>query len=238
MCFTYMLTTLLLTYSDAAVLDQITTCCCRERCQTPPRHARVPGATVRFVTPRYEYRVWAPDLTELAARVAMHCEPLATRLSEEFYLLPLRTDLNIKIRSGTLDIKQLMKTQQGFELWAPVLKEAFPLSASSAAEVTTYLDRTQPSPAGDEPLAVDDFLARAERAGAATATVTKRRQGFLHEACILEFAEVTINGFGVHTVAVEGEDLDSAVAVAARLGIDELPNKSYPQEIRHALRVR
>jgi hypothetical protein len=187
------------------------------------------------MTPRYEYRVWAPDLTELASRLAAHCEPQGVRASVETYLLPPRTDLNIKIRAATLDIKQLVRTQQGFELWTPVLKEAFPLSPSSAAEVMAHLAESRPAAGGDAPLDVEDFLALAEKAGAATAIVTKQRHGYLHEECILEFAEVTINGSGVHSVAVESEDLDTAIAVAGRLGIDVLPNESYQQAIRRAL---
>lgn len=187
------------------------------------------------MTPRYEYRVWAPDLSELAARLAAHCEPLATRVSEESYLVPPRTDLNIKIRAGTLDIKQLVRTERGFELWTPIVKEAFPLSPTSAGEVMAYLAESSPSQGGDEPLEIEDFLARAETAGAATVPVTKQRHGYLHEDCILEFAEVTINRFAVQTVAVEGEDLDTVGKVAGRLGIDELPNQSYPQKIRRIL---
>jgi hypothetical protein len=98
-----------------------------------------------------------------------------------------------------------------------------------------FLAESSPSYGGDEPLEIEDFLALAETAGAATVTVTKQRRGYLHQGCILEFAEVTINRFAVHTVAVEGEDLDNVGTVARRLGIDQLPNQSYPQEIRRIL---
>ena len=187
------------------------------------------------MTPRFEYRVWAPDLTELAARLAAHCEPQGVRASEETYLVHPRTDLNVKIRSGTLDIKQLVRIQQGFQLWTPIFKEAFPLSAASAAGVMGYLAVSQPSAGGDAPLDLDDFLALAEETGTARASVAKQRHGYLQEGCILEFAEVTINGSGVHSVAVESEDLDTALAVAHRLGINERPNESYQQAIRRAL---
>ena len=186
------------------------------------------------MTPRFEYRVWAPDLTELAGRLAMHCTPGGVRISEETYLIHPRTDLNIKIRAETLDIKQLVRTQQGFQLWNPILKEAFPIPASSAAAVMEYLAETPPTPE-HAPLGIDEFLARAVETGTAVATVAKQRNGFLQEGCILEFAEVTINGSGIHSVAIESEDLDTALAVADRLGINELPNESYQRAIRRAL---
>lgn len=188
------------------------------------------------MTPRYEYRVWAPDLTELAGRLAVQCEPTGVRTSEETYLIHRQTDLNIKIRSETLDIKRLVRTQQGFQLWTPILKEAFPISASSAAEVMGYL--TEGSSVDEHgPLDLDEFLTRAEETGAAMAAVAKQRHGYLQEGCILEFAEVTIGGSDVHSVAVESEDLEAALAVAEHLGINELPNQSYQRAIRHALGV-
>ena len=188
------------------------------------------------MTPRFEYRVWAPDLTELAGRLAMHCTPIGVRTSEETYLIHPRTDLNIKIRAETLDIKQLVRTQQAFQLWTPILKEAFPLPASSAAEVMGYLAETPPTPQ-HAPLGIAEFLARAEETGTAMAIVTKQRHGYLQEGCILEFAEVTINGSVIHSVAIESEDLDTAFAVAEHLGINQLPNQSYQRAIRHALGV-
>ena len=189
------------------------------------------------MTPRFEYRVWAPDLTELAGRLAMQCKPTGVRVSQESYLVHPRTDLNIKIRGEILDIKQLVRTQQGFQLWTPILKQAFPISASSAAEVLGYLAGSPPPDGEHAPFDIDEFLARAKDAGSAMATVAKQRHGYLHEGCILEFAEVTINGSGVHSVAIESEDLDAALAVADHLGINELPNQSYQRAIRHSLGV-
>ncbi len=195
------------------------------------------GATVLFMTPRYEYRVWAPDLTDLAARLAERCKQLGTRTSEETYLVGRRTDVNIKIRSEILDIKQLIRIERGFQLWTPILKEAFPLPASSARDVLTHLGEPDPPALKDEQLDVESLLVLSGEAGIAAAVVTKHRHGFLLEGCILEFAEVTIDGADVQTVAVEAEDLDTAVEVAARLGIDNLPNQSYQTAIRHALGV-
>jgi exopolyphosphatase/guanosine-5'-triphosphate,3'-diphosphate pyrophosphatase len=190
------------------------------------------------MTPRYEYRVWAPDLTDLAARLAERCKHLGTRTSEETYLVGRRTDVNIKIRAEILDIKQLIRIERGFQLWTPILKEAFPLRASSARDVLTHLGEPDPPPAPrDEQLDVESLLVLSAEAGIAAALVTKHRHGFLLEGCILEFAEVAIDGADLQTVAVESEDLDTAVDVAARLGVDNLPNQSYQTAIRHALSV-
>lgn len=189
------------------------------------------------MTPRYEYRVWAPDLTELEARLVERCEPLGVRASEEIYLVFRRTDLNVKIRSGVLDIKQLVGAEREFQLWTPTLKEAFPMPLSAAAEVLADITRSDPPAAGDEPVVLDRFLALAEEVGAVVVKVAKTRHGYWHEGCILEFAEVVIDGSSLHTVAVESDDLDAAVDLATQLGVDELPNQSYQTAIRHALSV-
>lgn len=194
-------------------------------------------ATVLIMIPRYEYRVWAADLTELEARLVERCEPLGVRASEEIYLVFPRTDLNVKIRSGVLDIKQLVGTEREFQLWTPTLKEAFPISFSSAAEVLADIAQSDLPAARDEPVALDGFFALAEEVGAVLVKVAKTRHGYWHEGCILEFAEVVIDGSSLQTVAVESDDLDAAVDLATQLGIDDLPNQSYQTAIRHALGV-
>lgn len=220
MCFTYMSTTLSLTYSRSVLTDSL------------PH-----PATVLIMTPRYEYRVWAADLTELEIRLVERCEPLGVRASQEIYLVFRRPDLNVKIRSGVLDIKQLVGMEQGFQLWTPTLKEAFPLPLSAAAEILADLAQSDPLCGGDEPVVLDRFLALAEEVGVVAVTVAKTRHGYWHDGCILEFAEVVIDGSSLHTVAVESDDLDAAVDLATQLGVDDLPNQSYQTAIRHALRV-
>lgn len=189
--------------------------------------------TVRAMTPRYEYRVWAHDLRELRARLERQCEPLSERISEETYIV-LGTGINVKIRSEVLDVKEILRTEHGFQLWTPILKEAFPLPAATARDVLAKLAPNPPTIA-DEQLEIAPFLALAQEAGAVVAVVSKRRTGYLHERCLLEFAEVNVEGSGLHTVAVESEDLEAAIEVAAQMGIKSLPNRSYPVALRQAL---
>lgn len=184
--------------------------------------------------PRYEYRVWAHDLDELCSRLAEQCEPVGVRASEETYLVQ-RMDVNVKIRAGVLDVKRLIGTEQGFQLWTPIIKGAFPLSPAMVHEVLVHLLGADLPPSGDEPCEMGRFLDLAKEAGVTVATVSKRRHGYLHEGCILEFTEVAVDGSGLHSVAVESEDLDAAVEMAALLNISALPNQSYPTAIRQTL---
>ena len=190
-------------------------------------------ATVGVMAPRYEYRVWAQDLAELHARLKKQCEPLSVRVSAEIYLV-FGADVNVKIRSEILDVKEILRTEQGFQLWTPTLKEAFPLAAATVRDVLRLAGPNPPT-FRVEYLEMADFLALAKEAGAVVTAVSKRRSGYSHEGCLLEFAEVNVEGSGLHTVAVESEDLDTAIEVVAQMGIDGLPNRSYPVALRQAL---
>jgi len=188
------------------------------------------------MTPRYEYRIWAKDLRDLGACLATQCEPLGERSSDETYLV-LNVDINVKIRSEIVDIKKLIRTEKGFQLWTPILKEPFPLTAPTVQEVLVHLAGPNAPAGGAEPLEVGHFLALAEEVGAVVVTVSKRRHGYRDEGCILEFAEVTLDGYVLQTVAVESEDLPAATELATRLRINDLPNQSYPMAIRQVLRM-
>lgn len=186
--------------------------------------------------PRYEYRVWAHDLGELHARLVEHGEPAGIRESEETYLVR-GTDVNVKIRAGVLDVKHLIGTEQGFQLWTPIVKGTFPLSVGMVHEVLVRLLETDPPTSEEEPCEVSRFLDLARQVEVIVATVSKRRHGYLHGRCILEFAEIAVGGSGLHSVAVESEDLATAAAMAAQLRISSLPNQSYPMAIRQVLGV-
>ena len=167
-------------------------------------------------------------------RLAEQCEPLATRDSRETYFV-LHADRNAKIRAEVLDIKRLLRTEKEFQLWTPELKEPFPLSSAAAGQAMTKLTGSDFS--CGEPCDREGFIALAEAGGVTVATVDKRRHGYHLGNCLLEFAEVSIDGRDRHTVAVESEDLAQAASAARTLGIDDLPNESYPVAIRRVLEL-
>lgn len=192
--------------------------------------------TVLVMTPRWEYRVWGEDLSELRAEVVALDESLGLRVSQETYLVG-SLDTNAKIRSGILEVKRLIEIEQAFQLWTPTLKEAFPLPEATVAEVLALVLGSDPPRSGVPSFETSGFLTHARGAGVIVADARKRRDGYRHKGCILEFAEVTINGSTLNTVAVESEELATATDLAARLGIDTLPNQSYPTAIRHTLHL-
>ncbi len=187
------------------------------------------------VVPRYEYRVWARDLGELRARLEGACDPTGTRTSRETYIISAMPDINVKIRDEALDVKQLIGTERDFQLWTPILKQTLPVSAAIIDEVVRLLG-ADPLPRTEAPREAREFTRLvADHPDLAVVGVAKRRHGYTVDGCILEFAEVTMDGVRVDSVAVEADDLTAATAVADRLGISAYPNESYPAAIRRTL---
>jgi exopolyphosphatase/guanosine-5'-triphosphate,3'-diphosphate pyrophosphatase len=58
------------------------------------------------ITPRWEWRCFAPSLTTIARAVAIPSDT-ASRESDEIYVIDPRGTENVKIRDGVLDIKRL-----------------------------------------------------------------------------------------------------------------------------------
>jgi hypothetical protein len=182
--------------------------------------------------PRWEYRVWGRRLDELHTGLQTFCTPTGVRTSEETYIVGA-LNLNVKIRFGVLDVKRLIDVQRSFQLWTPTFKGGFPLAAESIDEVLGDLLGPHSPADTQDAYGIEEFLILARNSGAIVAAASKHRHGFTHRDTILEFAEVTIDGSAVQSVAVETEDLTTAVEVAMELGIDRLPNESYPMAILH-----
>ena len=211
----------------------------RKRRRAPLQDAKTAlgfRTTVRVMTPRWEYRVWGEDLSDLRAEVVALNESLGLRVSRETYLVG-SPDTNAKIRDEILDVKRLIKTEHDFELWTPTLKEPFPLTATTVNEVLAMV--LQSDPPKPEVLSFNSsgLLAHARGGGVIVAEVTKRRETYRQGDCLLEFVDATINGFTRHTVAIESEELSTAFELAARLGISTFPNQSYPAAIRRTLQM-
>ena len=157
----------------------------------------------------------------------------------ETYLVSNATDgCNMKIRSGLLDVKVLIKEARGLEQWQPVLKVPFPLDRLVAEQVFTYL-ALEPPPLSRSEYGVEDFLTEVigKDHRIAVADVSKERHQYLLDGCLAEFAAVTIKRTPRHTVAVESSEPESVFQVIEKLSIGDLPNTSYVREIKQVLGI-
>jgi len=125
------------------------------------------------------------------------------------------------------------------EQWSPVLKKNFPLRTSFIVERLFPLLAANPPPLTKGKYDLNDFLeaVSAGPGGVRVAVVTKDRNRFLLGQCQAEFTRVTLGAITRDTIAVEGADPNAVLAAISALGINDLPNCSYPRQIKLLLGI-
>src|SRR5579872_7624149 len=89
-----------------------------------------PKITRQDGKPRFEFRIWDRSLSDLKELMDKVSGPRPAEHSREIYIVSDATDAtNTKIRAGAMDIKILLRTDQGLEQWQPYLKADFPIDS-------------------------------------------------------------------------------------------------------------
>ena len=71
--------------------------------------------------------------------------PRAPQVSDEQYVLGLRSEASVKVRDGLMDVKRLEQVDDdGLEQWRPVMKAAFPLAQADVGTVIEALGASTP----------------------------------------------------------------------------------------------
>lgn len=190
------------------------------------------------ITARFEFRVFGPDLEDIRIRLFKLGSEKLLRQSSEIYILSKgRIQSNTKIRHDLIDIKKLLRTEQGLEQWSPLMKGAFPLNAEILKnEVCPELGFTLPE-RYSKSYKLEAFLNEliAPDALLKAVNVEKERTGFNLKDCITEFAEILIDGIPVQTLAVESTEISNIFEVMRDLGIQGMKNTNYPRAIRRII---
>jgi exopolyphosphatase/guanosine-5'-triphosphate,3'-diphosphate pyrophosphatase len=154
--------------------------------------------------------------------------------SDEIYLLSLATDASVKARGGLLDVKRLERvSEDGLELWRPVMKARFPLSADDVGSVMAALGAAVPPPARGE-YSLDGFLDEVVRPSSTLRAVEvhKHRRHYTVGGCMVELSEVGTDRGSAQTVAVESERPERVLAVVRDLGLELRRNVSVPRALK------
>ena len=92
------------------------------------------------IVPRWEWRTFGDSFGSAETLLDAH-ESERVQESDEIYVLSQEGDASVKVRDGLMDVKQLEAVNgAGLEQWRPVLKNAFPLSATDVATLLSALD--------------------------------------------------------------------------------------------------
>lgn len=187
------------------------------------------------ITPRYEFRAFAPAFGLVESRMRRLSPPPEIRESAEIYLLTAAGGRhNVKLRDKLLDVKELLRIERRLEQWTPVLKLALPAEAGAVREQLLPLLGRSPDGLALPRYAAAELVAAVTSPahGVLAAQVFKRRFGFRIADCACELADVTVNGAAIRTAAVESEDPDLVLQVIAELGLDAYENTSYTLALR------
>jgi len=188
--------------------------------------------------PRYEYRVWADALEDVRNNLQRLATASTTESSEETYLISATTDkCNAKIRGARMNIKILLATEQGLELWKPVMDMEFPLDKSVIAGQICPRLELQAVDLRRARYSMDEFVREVIRARPQLAIVTifKRRERFLLDECLAESAVVSVGKITLHTVAAESIRPDSLLRVIQQMNIVHMRNTSYVARLKQVV---
>jgi exopolyphosphatase / guanosine-5'-triphosphate,3'-diphosphate pyrophosphatase len=185
------------------------------------------------VVPRWEWRAFGRSFGPAEERFGEQT-PERVQESDELYLLSKTVDENVKVRDGLLDVKELEHVNaDGLEQWVPVLKEPFPLAATTAAAVLERLAVSSP-PVERNAYTLDEFVRElvVPSAELLAVQVHKRRQRYTIGGCMAELTDLRTDAGESRTVAVESEDADRVIATVRHLGLASTTNTSFPRGLK------
>jgi hypothetical protein len=184
-----------------------------------------------YAPARFEYRIWGEAFPKLPA-------PDRVPVSPEVYLLPAAVDgVNIKIRSGALEIKRLLGLQAELQKWLPALRCPLPLPAAVIeCELCPALG-VAPPPLARPSYDLERLLGEVTSAwtGVQSVRLVKRRRSFEVAGARAERTRVELGTIVVESVAIEAEAFESARQAVAELKLERSPNLDYVAALRRLL---
>jgi hypothetical protein len=176
---------------------------------------------------RFEFRIFGQTVVPFVARLeSLMAESERSESGGVYLLAPEMDDVNLKIRNGQLDVKRRIAVVDQFEQWCPEPVGTFPLSAADNGASIGLLD----TGAIDAADFVGKFLSAAPTHR--VMHVLKARRHFARNDLMGEACEVVVNGASIHSVAIEGEDLESLRTLRTAIGLDNAPNVSYVRALQ------
>lgn len=192
------------------------------------------------MTTRWQFRMFGPDFSGTDALLREHTDGMCCR--DEIHLVSPRHDVHVTIRDGVLDIQILQRIESGLEQWTSALREPFPIDASVAA-ATLGLWHIREVDAGDAVYSEQALLALIAQTMPTVAAVPVSevcRTGQL-DGCLLEHADVLVDGRRLQTLVVQGDGPEHVLAVLSRFGFGpgenvRAENVNYVRAIQRILR--
>lgn len=191
------------------------------------------------IIPRWEWRTFTNDLGKAETNIRKHPEG-KTRESSEVYILSEVSMDNTKVRDDLMDIKTLQQVNEDrLEQWLPIMKGTFPLPVSEIEKVFKCFKVALPKLERSEytfQQYLDEVIIKSKLLKAVN--VQKKRTGFTINNCIVEIAEVTVEGKIIKTAAVEMEDPALVIKTVKELELDSFPNINYLRGLKNLVGMK
>jgi exopolyphosphatase/guanosine-5'-triphosphate,3'-diphosphate pyrophosphatase len=185
---------------------------------------------------RFEFRIWGGHLEPLHERLRAIGKTGPAQESAETYILSRATDtVNLKIRVGLIDIKELVEQQDQLERWRPIFKRGFPIDSETIVENILPKLGVAPPPLGQTQYTHGEFIQKVVGAirDLAAIDVTKTRRAFILDDCTAEFAIVRISaGAEAQTIAIESENAAAVLSAIAQIGLSPHTNVNYVRHLK------
>jgi hypothetical protein len=198
----------------------------------PAANPHEPGTTAKpagEVVPRWEWRVFVRGALNVA-RLASFLKDDTERIRAETYVISTKSLHSIKIHSLVAEVKHLERVAaDGLQLWRPMLREEFPLSARVLGQLFLAwgLDEPPPfRPCWSERQLEHDIIA--PRIALRSVPVLKQRTPLEVVRCRGEHVGLTVFGEHWESIAFEDPDAGRVRAAAEAVGLSMMPNQSYP----------
>lgn len=172
---------------------------------------------------RYEYRVWGKQKKARKILAALASDVVAEVIDDCYFLVD-EPAVNAKIRNRTLKVKRLVGHERGFERW---VSKRHRNAETAPAPFDSLLEELRLDRRRGKSYDLDAAVANLDSAMADCAVfVTKRRQRYTIGSMRAEATDITIESTGevLHTLAIEGDDIDELVALRKRLGLKGVDN--------------
>lgn len=198
----------------------------------PAAHAVDPGAIVApggEVALRWEWRVFVRGALNLA-RLATFLRDDSERTRAETYLVSSRSVHSVKVHNLLVEVKRLDRlASDGLQLWRPMLRQEFPLSARSLALLFDAwgLDEAMPyRPCWSERQMERDIID--PRNSLRAVPVLTQRTPLEVARCRGQHVALTVLGEHWESIGFEDPDPSRVRTAADAVGLGMLPNESYP----------
>jgi hypothetical protein len=193
------------------------------------------------IRPRAEFRVFEHGVIKTVQEKMWGVGAvlgMARKMPMELYLVSVHSDsANVKVREGLLDIKtKVGDTPEGYEIFQPRGKLAFPLGKADLTTALSYLNvRTDIS---GQACTLDEVMEIARNhPDIVPVVIEKMRYGFMVDGIICEYAQVRFNGALLESACCESDDNAGLRKVIKALGIEGMPNTSYPKAARRVVGI-